>query len=93
MLRTFFELMPVFLATVAIIFASVNFNNEHHVRKYSKLISLLSIIAAAILIVAQTSWYVTVVLLDSLQDSTFANYLWTIFNALVMCIIILHNKR
>jgi 4-amino-4-deoxy-L-arabinose transferase-like glycosyltransferase len=49
-------------------------------------------ISCIIMIVAQSSWYVLVVVMNSLEDSVYSNYLWTVFNCLIMILIILINK-
>jgi hypothetical protein len=43
------------------------------------------------MIIAQTSWYTTSVIMGKLEDTGFANALWTIFNSLTMILIILYS--
>ena len=93
MFRAILELFPIVFAVAAIFFSSQNYNNEVHYRKNSKTLALLSILSATLLIIAQSSWYVVAVVLGRVEDTDFANYIWTVFNTITMIIIILSNKR
>jgi len=93
MFRALLELFPIAFAVAAIFFASQNYNSEIHRRKNGKTVALLSILSATLLIIAQSSWYVVAVVLNRVEDTDFANYIWTVFNTLTMVIIILSNKR
>lgn len=87
MYNTIIEFIPVGLAIVAIFFASGNHDYFHTTR--DKVVNVLSVIAAIILVVAQSSWYVSAVIDGNFAGTWFANQLWTIFNSLVMIIIII----
>lgn len=94
MVRAILELGPIVIAVFTTLAASINFsrasrNNNSSVR----LISILSMISALMLIVAQSSWYVLVVIMNRLEDSVYSNYLWTAFNCLIMLLLILVNKQ
>jgi hypothetical protein len=58
-------------------------------RLRDKIINAMSIGSAVLLIVAQTSWYTTSVILNRLEDTVYINTVWTVFNSLVMVLIIL----
>ena len=83
------ELFPIGLALIAIFTSSIMYRKTR--RKYDKVRTIFGIIAASIMIVAQTSWYTTSVIMDNLEDTVFANTLWTIFNSLTMILIILYS--
>ena len=83
------ELFPVGLALVAIATSSIMYNRTR--RKYDKVRSLFGIIIAVVMIIAQTSWYTTSVIMGKLEDTVFANALWTIFNSLTMILIIMYS--
>lgn len=84
---SYFELLPIILAIVSIFISSKAYLIAR--RKTDKLRLILSIIAAIVMIIAQTSWYTTSVLMGQIQDTSFANHLWTLFNTLAMIILIL----
>lgn len=86
MLRAIMELTPIAIAILAILTASRNFKHE-------KTVAMLSMVCAFLLIVAQSSWYVLVVILGKLEQSDFSNLIWTVFNCLVMSLVILVNKK
>ena len=87
MYNSVIEFIPVGLAIVAIYFASSKVARFHTTRE--KVVNVLSVIAAIIMIAAQSSWYVSAVIEGNLAGTWFANQLWTIFNSLVMIIIII----
>ena len=88
MINYFFQILPIILAVIAIISCSYRFSKER--RKYDRYAMLLSIISSFIMIIAQTSWWVTYAIEGNLMGTIFANNLWTIFNSLIMvCLILL----
>ena len=87
MYNAIIEFIPVGLAIVAIYFASGNL--VHNRRTRDKVANVLGMVAAIILVVAQSSWYTSAVLEGNLEGTWFANQLWTIFNSLVMIMIII----
>jgi hypothetical protein len=84
----FFELLPIGLALIAIMMSSIMYTKTR--RKYDKVRTLFGMVAAALLIVAQSSWYVAYVIMGDLQDTVFANVIWTLFNCVTMLLIILY---
>lgn len=86
MLRAIMELTPIAMAVVAIITASKNFKRE-------KSVALLSMVCAFLLIVAQSYWYVAVVVIQTMHETVLSNIVWTIFNCLIMYLVILVNKK
>lgn len=87
MYNAIIEFIPVGLAIVAIYFASGNL--AHIRRTRDRVANVLGMVAAIILVVAQSSWYTSAVLEGNLEGTWFANQLWTIFNSLVMIMIII----
>ena len=87
MFAAFFESLPIILAVIAIVISA----KAYHIarRKSDKFRSLMGIVIAFVLIIAQTSWYITSVILGRPEDATFANHLWTVFNSMVMLVLIL----
>lgn len=85
------DLIPVFLAVVAIITLSKSHNKFK--RTIDKFIAILASIAASVMLVAQLSWWSSNILENRLVDLSFANYLWTIFNALTMVVFILFSRK
>ena len=82
--RFWFELLPVFLAVVAAIVCAIRAGVEHG---RLKILFTLATIACVLLIVAQTSWWsvlVFEVVSSGYIDDNFANYIWTVFNSIVM---------
>jgi len=80
------ELIPVVMACIAVVTCSIRYAKEN--RKITKLSLILSSIASAILIVAQTSWWDSV-LQNDLMGTEFANKLWLAFNFLTTTIFII----
>lgn len=88
MLRTTVELAPVFLAFIAAIVVSVRFSELTGGDTLRKMFVSSLILQTIILIVAQTSWYTTAVIMGKIEDTWIANYIWTGFNTLTMLNII-----
>ncbi len=87
MFSSFFESLPIILAVIAIVISAKAFHLSR--RKADKVRCVLSITIAALLIIAQSSWYITSVILGRVEDTTFANNLWTVFNSLTMLVLIM----
>lgn len=83
------DIIPVLLAIVAIFVSSLRLLDIR--RKSDYIICTFSIVAALLLIFAQTSWWVSVVISHNLAGTSFANCIWLVFNTLVMLILILTN--
>lgn len=81
------ELVPLLLAFPAVFYAGTRYAKLRRLR--DKVINAMSIGCAVLLIVAQTSWYTTTVILNRLEDAVYINTVWTVFNSLVMVLIIL----
>jgi|LakMenEpi03Aug12_release.lakeMendotaPanAssembly.Ray.scaffolds.fasta_scaffold508818_3 hypothetical protein len=93
MFRAILELGPIVIAVFATLTASFNYIRANKAgKRYTRMIAMLSMISCIMMIVAQSSWYVLVVVMNSLEDSVYSNYLWTVFNCLIMILIILINK-
>lgn len=87
-----FELLPVCMAIVAIVILSVRFSDRRSLRrKFDRTQIALQIVSAFLLIVAQLSWYTAAVINGAIEDTWFANNIWTIFNTLVMACFILNG--
>lgn len=87
MINYFFQLSPVILAIIAAISCSYRFAKDR--RKHDRLAMLLSVVSSLLLIVAQTSWWVTYAIEGNLLGTVFANNIWTVFNSLIMICLIL----
>lgn len=85
-MANFIELLPITLGIVAIIINSLSIMNYR--RKSDRIRSILSIIASILLIIAQTSWYVSNSIMGLPYDISWADNIWTVFNILVMIIFI-----
>lgn len=93
MVRAILELGPIIIATAATLISSLNYIRANRAgRQYTRMIAIISMVSCIMMIVAQSSWYVLVVVMNSLEDSVYSNYLWTAFNCLIMILIILVNK-
>ena len=77
-----FELFPVVLAAVSVLLCGLRYHSECNRRV--KTIMIFGGAASGLLIFAQTSWWASFVLEDSLVGTVFADYVWTGFNTLVM---------
>ena len=81
-----FEALPVLLAIIAAVFCSKRYAQE---RRYRDRVGLIgAVIASTLLTIAQTSWWIAVLVDKRLEDTMFANHVWTVFNTLVMLIFI-----
>ena len=80
------ELLPIILGIIAIIINSLSVVNYR--RKSDRIRSVLSILASILLIIAQTSWYVSNIIMGLPYDISWADNIWTVFNTLVMIIFI-----
>lgn len=93
MFRALLELGPIVIAVFATLTSSQNYIRANKAgKRYTRMIAILSMVSCIMMIVAQSSWYVLVVVMNSLEDSVYSNYLWTVFNCLIMILIILINK-
>ncbi len=97
MLPYIFEILPIILAVIASISCAIRFSRDRRV--HDRLAMLIAIISSILMIVAQTSWWVTYAIDGNLMGTTFANGVWTVFNSLSMLCLILFaqpwrtNKR
>ncbi len=89
MYASIIELIPVVLGIVAVYFAAGKLASVR--RRADTAVTVLSIIAAILMIVAQSSWYTSAIIERNLEGTWFANQLWTLFNSLVMLIIIIYS--
>jgi uncharacterized membrane protein len=81
-----FEALPVLLAIFAAVFCSRKYTQERRYRDRFGLIG--AVIASILLTIAQTSWWVAALIEHRLEDTIFANYVWTVFNTIVMLVFI-----
>ena len=79
-----FEALPVLLAIFAAVFCSRRYSQERRHRDKVGLIG--AVIASILLAIAQTSWWAASLVEKRLEDTIFANYVWTVFNTIVMLI-------
>ena len=81
------EALPIVLAIYAAIICARQYVLDR--RKHHRRVLLLGVLNSLILIVAQTSWYVTYVINGNLVGTWFADQLWTVFNSTTMIAYIL----
>ena len=80
----YFDIIPVILAIAALF---VMGNTYSKARRSSDKVSIfLSSIACIMLIIAQTGWQYSVYVLNDIQGTAWANYVWSVFNILVTVI-------
>lgn len=89
-LHHLFQISPVIFAIIAAVLSSIKFSTDR--RKSDRLIMLMTVTASILLIIAQTSWWSTYLIENSLRGTWFANIVWTIFNNLVMVIFIMLSR-
>lgn len=81
------EFVPVVLAVIAAIMSA---HRANVARRTSDVVyCVLAIISCILLIVAQTSWWVSYVVQGDLLGTWFSNQIWLVFNTLVMVMIII----
>lgn len=80
------EGLPIILALLAIFACSIRLKFDR--RNDFKTVMVLCMIAAALMLTAQTSWWQTR-FIGNLDGEAWANEIWTIFNSLTMIIFIL----
>ena len=76
------EALPVVLAIYAAIICAKRYAEDR--RHYVKQVLLMAVISALLLITAQTSWYISTVILSTAAGTWFADKIWTIFNSITM---------
>lgn len=81
MLNAILEAVPVILAIISVFFILKKLRERKGAGNNSQL--YLALVASLLLIIAQTSWH-TLVSLGRIEDTTWANQIWTLFNSLVM---------
>ena len=89
--RIIFELMPVFLASLAFVYCSLQVSRQS--TWSAKFFFILACLNCVLLMAAQVSWTWTVYIGDTV-GTLFADYTWTIFNSLVMVsYLVMANKE
>ena len=82
-LKALFEALPIMLAVMAVILAFRAYPKQR--RGTDRATMVLIILASALLVTAQTSWWHTVLVLQTSVGEDFANVLWTLFNITTTC--------
>lgn len=82
MIQHIFELLPVGLALVAAVMCAAKFKLAKDTT--DRVVLGIGVACACLLIVAQTSWWGSNLLLGDLEGTVWANHVWTVFNSLVM---------
>lgn len=84
MLPHVFEFVPIIMAFITLLACGFRANNTTH--HPARTLMLLGVVCSLILLITQTSWWVTHVIEGGTSGDGPAviNYLWTIFNTLVM---------
>lgn len=86
---TSIEFIPVILAIVSMIITAASFKNLR--RRQDFIVKILMLIASVLLIVAQTSWWQSVIIDNDLMGTWFSNQVWLVFNTIVMITFILSS--
>lgn len=81
-IRGFFEILPIFLAMWAAIACAMSYKRER--RSANKIVFAIATVCSMLLIVAQTSWWVSLIIEGTGQGTAFADRLWAAFNSLSM---------
>lgn len=90
LIRIMFELLPVFLASLAFVYCSLQVSKRKSWRE--KIFFTLACVNCVLLMSAQISWTWTVYIGDTI-GTLLANYTWTVFNSMVMVnYLIISNK-
>lgn len=90
MIPHIFELIPILLAIIAAFSCSYRF--KYYRRTHDRIAMLISTITSLLLIIAQTSWWVSSILDGNLLGTTFANHIWVIFDSLAMICLIMYAQ-
>ena len=77
-----FELLPVALATVAVILCGLRYSSE--CKRSVRIPMLMGGACGLLLIVAQTSWWSSIRIEGLPFGTAFADGIWTLFNSIVM---------
>lgn len=77
-----FELLPVALATIAVILCGLRYSAE--CKRTVRIPMLMGMISGLLLIVAQTSWWSSIRVEGLPFGTAFADVIWTLFNSIVM---------
>lgn len=86
MIYYFFEILPIVLAIISAILCSIKYSSYR--RQDDKVIMILAVFCSILLIIAQTSWWTSYIIENSLEGTRFANATWTVFNNVTMIIFI-----
>ena len=81
LVRILFEITPVFLATLALVYCSLQVGRQ--ITWSGKLLFIIACLNCVLLMTAQVSWTWTVYVGNKI-GTLLADYTWTIFNSLVM---------
>lgn len=88
MINYFFQILPIALAFISVFACASRFAKDR--RRHDRFAMILAIVCSLLLIIAQTSWWVSYAIQGNLLGTEFSNVVWTIFNSLIMiCLIIL----
>lgn len=77
-----FELVPIALSILATILVFQKAKSTR--RDHDRSVMVLAFMSCVMLLVAQSSWWVTVVVDGSLEGTGWADVVWTLFNSTVM---------
>lgn len=81
------DTVPILLAIYAAVVCSRKYAEDR--RKHTKRVLALGVAGAILLIIAQTSWYVSSDIFHNTLGTWFADQIWTIFNSVTMVAFIL----
>ena len=84
----YLDIVPLILAIIAVYVSAVKYQDAK--LEKDKIILLIGILVSIILIIAQTSLFVSTDILTNNNDSSFASKLWLLFDTVVMLLVIFY---
>lgn len=84
----YLDAIPIILAIIAVYVSAVKYQDAK--LEKDKIRLLISILIAIVLIIAETSLFVSTDILTNVNDSSFASKLWLFFDSVVMLLVIFY---
>lgn len=84
----YLDAIPIILAIIAVYVSAVKYQDAK--LEKDKIRLLIGILIAIILIIAETSLFVSTDILTNVNDSSFASKLWLFFDSVVMLLVIFY---
>jgi uncharacterized membrane protein len=84
----YLDAIPIILAIIAVYVSAVKYQDAK--LEKDKIRLLIGILIAIVLIIAETSLFVSTDILTNVSDSSFASKLWLFFDSVVMLLVIFY---